>query len=275
MFSAQAFRHCGRAEDPLLSLKSMANGRAIYKVGRACFAVDEGGYLILNDGQAYEIDINSPTRVESFIVYFPRDWAADVLRALATPADQLLGAPIEPGKQPVHFFERVTAHDEIVSPRLRRLRAIHKRGTECALEEELRELLASMLRAQRGMASEIEKMPALRLATREELWRRLNRARDFIRARFEAPLSLEEVATVACLSPFHFLRAYKSAFGTSPHGFMTACRVKRAKFLLERTDMAVKEICLSVGFESLGTFSSWFRRYTGVSTREWRMTNKQ
>jgi AraC-like DNA-binding protein len=127
-----------------------------------------------------------------------------------------------------------------------------------------------MLEAQRFQLREIAGLTALRLSTRQELWRRLNRARDFIRARFETPLSLADMAGVACLSPFHFLRAFKAAFGMSPHQFMTACRVDRSKFLLERTEMPVTEVCLAVGFDSLGTFSSWFRRHNGVSPREWK-----
>src|SRR6185436_18972970 len=113
LFSAQAFRHHGRAEHPLLSVKSMFNGRALYKVDRAYFAVEETGYLILNDDQAYEIEIDSPTKIESFIVYFPRAWAADVLRALTTPANGLLDSAPTDHDEPVHFFERFSPNDDI------------------------------------------------------------------------------------------------------------------------------------------------------------------
>lgn len=63
-----------------LSLKCMANGRALYKFGRAEVAVDDGGYLILNDRQPYSIEIASPTRVETFVLWFPDGWAEEVLR---------------------------------------------------------------------------------------------------------------------------------------------------------------------------------------------------
>jgi AraC family transcriptional regulator len=272
LFSAQAFRHYGRAEHPLLSVKSMFNGRAIYTVGRARFAVEERGYLVLNDNQAYEIEINSPTKVESFIVYFPHGWAADVLRALTTPTDRLFDLPDKDDTPPVHFFERFSPDDDFVSPELRRLRRAHNRGAIAngVLEELLRGLLVSMLKAQRSQVREMEGLNALRLSTRQELWRRLNRGRDFIRAGFENALNLQDMAAAASLSPFHFLRVFKSAFGISPHQFLSACRMERAKFLLERTDMPVTDVCLAIGFESLGTFSSSFRRHNGVSPREWK-----
>jgi AraC-like DNA-binding protein len=138
------------------------------------------------------------------------------------------------------------------------------------VEEELRELLARMLHAQRAMFRQMDGFIALRASTRVELWRRLNRARDFIRAQSSERLTLAAMAAVACLSPFHFLRGFKAAFRTTPHEFLTACRVERAKFLLERTALPITEVCFEVGFESPGTFSAWFRRFAGRSPREWR-----
>jgi AraC family transcriptional regulator len=276
LFTAQGRRHSGYAPSPLLSIKCMFNGNAIYRADRALFAVDDAGYLILNDRQPYEIHIDSPTRVESFIVFFPRGWSQEVLRTLATPDDKLLNDPQDNSGESVHFFERFSPHDTIVSPRLAALRSAHKRGAipDLMVEEKLRELLAQMLHAQRGAFRQIDDIAALRVTTRVELWRRLNRARDCIRSRYSERLTLAELAAVACLSPFHFLRAFKALFRTTPHEFLTACRLERAKFLLERTELPVTQICLDVGFESLGTFSSWFRRWGGRSPREWR-TKKQ
>jgi AraC-like DNA-binding protein len=127
-----------------------------------------------------------------------------------------------------------------------------------------------MLQAQNDALCESHTLPAQRAATREELWRRLNRGRDFIHARFESPLTLPEIAAAACLSPFHFLRGFKAVFRMTPHQYLSSCRIERAKFLLERTELPVTEICFSVGFESLGSFSSWFTRFTGSSPRAWR-----
>ena len=132
-----------------------------------------------------------------------------------------------------------------------------------------------MLQAQNDALRESDALSARRASTREELWRRLSRGRDFIHARFESALTLPEIASAACLSPFHFLRGFKAVFRMTPHEFLSACRVERAKFLLERTELPVTEICFSVGFESLGSFSSWFTRLTGSSPRAWRSGSKK
>src|SRR5947207_4481166 len=65
LFAARGFRHDAFSPCPLLSVKCMFNGSALYRADRAWFAVNEMGYLILNDQQPYEIHIDSPTRVEA------------------------------------------------------------------------------------------------------------------------------------------------------------------------------------------------------------------
>jgi AraC-like DNA-binding protein len=80
------------------------------------------------------------------------------------------------------------------------------------VEETLRELLGRLLQAQRESFRRIETLSSKRASTRQELWRRLNRARDFIRAQFHRSLTLSEIASVACLSPFHFLRGFRKPF---------------------------------------------------------------
>jgi AraC-like DNA-binding protein len=272
LFVAQGRVHHAFASKPLLSIKCMFNGTALYRVSRALFAVDETGYLVLNHEQAYEIEINSPTRLESFIVFFPDRWATEVLRSLSLSTDHLLDDPEGNCSESIHFFERLTPHDDVVSPALAKLRSAHQRGplSDLWVEERLRDLLARVLQSQRGALGEADVLPACRAASRHELWRRLNRARDFIRAQAHLPLTVFEIASAASLSPFHFLRSFKTLFGQTPHQFLAGCRSERACFLLERTELPVTEICFDVGFESLGAFSSWFRALKGRSPREWR-----
>jgi AraC-like DNA-binding protein len=100
--------------------------------------------------------------------------------------------------------------------------------------------------------------------------RRLCRVRDVIRDCFEQPLTLEDLSLEADMSAWHFLRAFRSAFGETPHHFLTRLRIERAKELLTVTTRPVTEICLDVGFSSLGSFSTLFRRQVGVSPIEYR-----
>jgi AraC-like DNA-binding protein len=97
-------------------------------------------------------------------------------------------------------------------------------------------------------------------------YRRLLIARDVLRARYSEPLLLRELAASAGLSEFHFLRAYRAAFGETPHQHFTRLRLEHAKRALAR-GAAVTEVCFDVGYSSLGSFSTLFARATGRSPR--------
>jgi len=274
--SGRGFSYFAQTPGLPLSLKCMLNGRALYKIDRAEFSVDDGGYLILNDGQPYSIEIASPTRVETFVLWFPPGWAEEVWRSSTLPAESLLSEPATDGAINASFFERYTPHDGAVSPKVRALRAAFK-GKEVIddewLEEKLRELLASMLWTQRAVKRDTDNLPAVRASTREELWRRVNRARDFLHAHLDSPIGLSDVAAAACLSPFHLLRTFHAAFRQTPHQYLNQCRLDRAKFLLEKTRIPITDICLECGFMSLGSFSALFHKSCGMSPRAWRTSH--
>jgi len=106
-------------------------------------------------------------------------------------------------------------------------------------------------------------------------FRRLIRARDFLVAGHENCIRLEQAAREACLSPFHFQRLFARTFGESPHAFVTRLRMERARRLLEADDMPVTEVCLEVGYVSLGTFSRRFAERVGRSPSEYRLAARR
>jgi AraC-like DNA-binding protein len=93
---------------------------------------------------------------------------------------------------------------------------------------------------------------------------RLCRARDMLREVHDPKLSLREVAREAALSPYHFIRVFKAVFGETPHQVRIAARLDRAKHLLSVGEQSVTEVCIEVGFSSLGTFSHLFARRVGT-----------
>jgi transcriptional regulator GlxA family with amidase domain len=99
---------------------------------------------------------------------------------------------------------------------------------------------------------------------------RLSRVRDRMRDCYGEALTLEDLGLEAGLSPWHLLRAFRSAFGETPHEFLTRLRLERARDLLTVTGRSVTEICFDVGFSSLGSFSTLFRRHVGLSPAAFR-----
>lgn len=270
--------HHAFAPDPPLSLKCMLNCRARYRIDRGEFVVDDAGYLILNEHQPYEIAIEPLAArglAESFILWFPPGWASDVARVRAGAHRALLDAPQTGAAEAPQFFERYRRHDDVVSPTIRALCDAHRTRhlDDFWLEERLRDLLERMLDAQAGCAREPLRITAVRASTRAELWRRVNRARDFIHARSPGLLTLAGVAQACGLSPYHLHRTFKAVFGRTPHAWLMECRLAHAKSLLAHTTASVTEICAQVGFESLGSFSAWFSRAAGGSPKAWRRSH--
>lgn len=104
--------------------------------------------------------------------------------------------------------------------------------------------------------------------------RRLLRARDLMDRDYWRDLDIDGLADVALMSPAHFIRSFKATFGETPHRYLQRRRVERAMYLLRTTERSVTEICMSVGFSSLGTFSRTFTEIVGETPSSFRSRGK-
>jgi AraC-like DNA-binding protein len=104
----------------------------------------------------------------------------------------------------------------------------------------------------------------------EESNRRMLRARDAMDRDYAEPLDIPRLAKIAIVSEAHFIRTFRGTFGEPPHRYLQRRRVERAMFLLRETDRSVSEICLDVGFTSLGTFGRTFKQIVGESPTSYR-----
>jgi AraC-like DNA-binding protein len=100
--------------------------------------------------------------------------------------------------------------------------------------------------------------------------RHLLRAKDLADARYFEPLEVDDLARAAGLSKAHFSREFRRAFDESPHAYLLTRRLERAAALLRTTDRPVADICLSVGLQSIGSFTTSFSRTFGASPTAYR-----
>jgi AraC-like DNA-binding protein len=100
--------------------------------------------------------------------------------------------------------------------------------------------------------------------------RHLLRAKDLIDARYREPLDVPALARAAHLSPAHFSREFRRAFGEPPHQYLLTRRLERAAELLRNTDRSVADICVAVGLRSVGSFTTSFGRAFGLSPTAYR-----
>lgn len=266
-----------RSERPVaqtrLSIRCSFNGQRHFEVDRQRFMVQDDRYLLFNLGQRVAESVDSPYPVECLNVTFQPETVEEVFRSLVAPCEKLLDDPGGDPRQPIHFFTRTYPHDDLITPILNQFRELPP-GEEVErgwLTEQFHVLLERLLQVHQRVLREAETVPAMRRSTRIEIYHRLSLARDYIEASMEKPITLADYSGVACLSPHHFLRMFKEVYGETPHQFLTRIRLKCARNLLVKTEIPVTEICFLVGFESLGSFSTLFKRHFGKSPMAFRM----
>lgn len=114
------------------------------------------------------------------------------------------------------------------------------------------------------------RQPARTDGGRARLLPHLRRARDHLDRHYQAALDLDQLAAVARMSKFHFARSFRAAYGETPIRYLTRRRVERAQDLLRNANLTVTEICMLVGFTSLGSFSSRFHQLVGETPSAYR-----
>jgi len=104
----------------------------------------------------------------------------------------------------------------------------------------------------------------------EDQNRRMLRARDTMDREYRQPLDVPRLAAIACVSHAHFIRTFKATFGETPHRYLQRRRIERAMYLLRTSELSVTDVCMEVGFSSLGTFSRTFTEIVGEPPSQFR-----
>jgi AraC family transcriptional regulator len=255
-----------------LSLKSVVRGAARYQTPQGQYLLTPDSYLILNDGQRYSLEFegHGRTQTETLCPFFQSGF----LEQAAARADL---DNLDTAVPALDFCERLYPKTGDVGRALADLHA-GLSGPQAStpwLEDRLYALAQSLAALRVQVRGDAESFPGLRPATRMELYRRLHRGRDFLMSCYDRPLTVAAAARVAGVSPFHFQRMFKLAFGQTPMQFLQDTRLTAAHRLLIHTGDGVTAICFAVGFESPGSFSWLFRKRFGVSPRSFRENRRE
>ena len=106
------------------------------------------------------------------------------------------------------------------------------------------------------------------------LYRRIVQAKLFIDNNYSEKIDLDNIADEAYFSKFHFMRQFKKIYGKTPHQYLTTVRIEKAMLLL-KTDLPVATVCYEVGFESIGSFSTLFKRIVGLAPSAYLLRQQQ
>ena len=244
-----------------LSLKSVVEGTAEWVTDAGRFELSPGMLLVVNDGEDYSIEVDALQPVETFCVFFAKGFVEDAFRSATTPSDSLLDREAEPS---VVFHERLHFGGEL----LEAMAAAYARiDSDSALDASMYALGRTIVRASCDIEARVGGLPALRASTRAELARRIGRAIELMHGAFAQPLSVEELARHACLSPFHFHRLFVAFTGETPHRYLRRLRLDRARALLRSGTVSVTDAAQACGFDSPTSFSTAFARQFGAPPR--------
>ena len=256
------------------SIKTFWGGMATYRLERGTEQINPGKFLLLNDGQSYEIDINDKAIVESFCVFFPTGMAQRMAKELTMSDNAILDNPYGPiDAQQWTFLDRVYETDSKVMGRLNYIRKNVQmfRSDTLWTEQQVTLLMECILELHTCIIAAVNRIPAARRSTRDELMRRVLIAHEWIRGNYRQNVSLAKISQAAGLSPNHLIRTYKHVFGASPHQHVIDMRLREAAQMLRtRNDLSILAICSAVGFESPSTFSGTFRTKMGISPSGYR-----
>ncbi len=250
-----------------LSLRWVTAGEYTYRVDDQRYRLTPGAVLVLDDGRTYDSASPPGLPISSFSLSFSRNLTSEVLDATVRSDAALLDSPesrLDRGG--IEFLTHARPIDEALRPLLAEWSALSKSGqfSDLGMRELLRRTLARLIVVENKARAELRALPALKAATRIELYRRLNVARALLHAHPELDITLDRLAGEACLSPFHFLRSFKQAFGKTPHQYLLDLRLEKARRLLAAGRMSLVTLALECGFNDPSTFSKAFKKKFGV-----------
>lgn len=246
-----------------LSIKTVIRGEVEWMVDGRRLLVDPTTFLVLDDGHRYSMNIDSAKPVETCCVFFRGGFVERIAQDATSPLEASLDSPWRDAP-PLHFLSRLFPDPkETILPQMWSL------GDRCSeelqpssFEEDFLTLSQKVLMHYREVKAQFARVPAAKISTREELFRRLQIAREYLHGSVDRPVSLEQVSREACVSPYHLHRAFRRVFRLTPHAYVTKLRLQRAQSLLQ-SGRSVTDAAMDVGFTSVSAFTRLFRSRYG------------
>jgi AraC family transcriptional regulator len=242
-----------------LSIRFVFSGNETCTIGRRQLSVHTDSFIILNKGTQFTSQIDSYYPVNVFSIEFDPDFLKDFNYHFFQDSDTEF---FEENNLAGRLRETIYPLNEEIKHNIRRLKSSLDNGLsdEELINQYLHECLYNCYRVyHEEIPQRAQKLNFLHFATRLEILRRLNLAKEFLYANYDKNINLEDLAHYSCLSVNHLLRTFKLVYNQSPHQFLIQLRLQRAQLLLTRTEYPVYEIVNMVGFKCTSSFIRLFR----------------
>lgn len=251
---------------PTLTLVLCLNNYLPCKLSNNDILLKPGNFVLINKGQKFSIYFNDEIESDLVFIKFSQDYLDEFLLHHLQEED-LNVLKLNNKSSQISFFDKTFELNDNLNFVVKNV--IANSGFSLDFKTESNSLffkfLSEILELHRADYPLLQKMPPVKLSTKIDLYKRLCIAKEYIDSNISAKLNLDEVASAACLSQFHFLRIFKSTFNETPHKYIVSRKLEKAYFLLKTSTLNFKEICFSVGFDSASSFGRLFKNRFGMS----------
>jgi AraC family transcriptional regulator len=258
--------------DSGLSIKLGHRGEEHYFIDNKKYAITRGEYLLVNRHRAFDCHLDSSELIEGFCLYLSQPIILETIHTLESKNEKLLDSISYNERREPQFLEKVySTSGDVLGQFLEGIRPMLERNQLLDLDSFFYTLAEKLLISQASINKQIDSISAARRSTREELYRRLSIARQYIQDNFQKDIQLEELSREAMLSKFHLLRSYREAFGTTPYRQVLNLRLKHSVKLLQE-GQTLESIALSLGFSDRRSFTKAFKKVFGCAPSHYRAT---
>lgn len=251
----------------LLALKYIVSGDALYAWKGKEISLRPGSYLLLPDDCTYHTSFKAHKPVEGLCLNLHTDFFKAVYTSLRCSDTELLDNPddildIEPA-----FLEGAfPCRYDTLAPALSFAAQAGKYNSIIEDEAELYYGMATALaRSQAAIGRKLQRIKADKPSTRQELLWRILFATGYIHDNYPAKMSVEELALLAQMSPFHFMRVFRQVMDTSVHQYILRIRLEQAMTLIKKGGNSLTAIAQSTGFPDLPSFCKAFKKRFGCT----------
>lgn len=250
-----------------LSLFINISGKSTLGVDNRRIRVDDSTYLLTNQEQNYSLDIEEQT--ETFNIHFGDKFVNDLYQSILRNTRDGIDYTNDV-KMPGHFNQilpRDAKLDNIISEIYANNR--DQENNRLLKDELLVDLFYNLYQTQDGIKKTISLLPGQKSSTKEETYKRICLAVDFMHSNYELDFGLEELSKISCLSKFYFIKGFKSVYQCTPYQYLLNIRLNKALQLLRTSDLSIGEISESIGFDYVSSFSrAFYRRYAYYPSSE-------
>lgn len=251
------------------AIKYVVEGVERYKLNYKNYPIETGKYLLTNDTYEGNVEVEADKNVKGICINITPAIIAEVLASQRRPDTAYTDSELGQFFTSSHFLENQYSDTQTQVGRLLRNLTNKVYQNELSKQDVVKEFFYTIsekiIEDQIPVFKQLQAIPGIKPATKKDLYRRLQRGKEFIDSYFSMPLSIDTVAQEACMSEYHFFRLFKLIFGISPNQYLIRKRLEFGKNILLQDRYSVSNAAIEAGFSDIYTFSKAFKKHFGVS----------